>query len=879
MQGLGDTEDQDGQDAAGTAAYFLPERVERIVALLRDPGSTVLLLGERGSGRSRLAEASARALQEQVDEQLAITVMAPPASVTSGVASMFGYYFPEVFGPPGASTTGEGFELAEPAALAQRLLEVIEARAGGRSPVIVTPAIDEYSSLTGYLLDSLVRSGRVRIVATAHGMTGAADRITRNPRVRKLAIEPLNYRQSERFIAWLLGGEQVEMSTLRRWYSVTRGNEYYLTVLALGLQQRGYVRQQRGMIWELPGAETVPEEFTDFLRDTCSEAQLATLQLIAVAEPMSETALLRHLDAGELSTLQELGLVVQRTRQSGEVALMLNHPLLSATVKAQIAPSRKVEISGELFNVLDRERGSQDPTQQPERLIRLVVLGLEAGRDLSVEWLWAALELLVRGRQHQLTLRVALAVAAHPDASAEQVALAAKRASRAARLLGDRTALRQAVERIRSAIRPDGSAALAISDMLRVRLQLEWVDHLTLDRKQYAEVLRLISALEREFSEPGSAIAETVRSARVNLLARTGRLRQALESCPGPDDLAEITSEWDRAPARAVSSLVLQQRGRFTDAVRVAQDANAFAVLGDRPQEQLAEFLGFCWFIGHWAGGSLLLAREVIIELEERAIDDVHHTGLIELGTVLLALGRARWSDAAQRAARLRERLQRHDSLGLLPLVDAALALSQAALGDRHAAVLAIHAAEMPLPGVAQMLTGTHRVLLLQARQWLGADDVIERADQLANWAAAEQLELIELQALYAWVIAEPAAARTLLPRVRVLAAAVESPIGAAYLAHIEEIESGVPAWDSPGARVLAELGVWLPMPITPQLSAREREIALLASLGYSSRWIAEQFHLSARTVETHLRHVFTKLGTANRDELRRWFRGDRLAG
>jgi DNA-binding CsgD family transcriptional regulator len=47
----------------------------------------------------------------------------------------------------------------------------------------------------------------------------------------------------------------------------------------------------------------------------------------------------------------------------------------------------------------------------------------------------------------------------------------------------------------------------------------------------------------------------------------------------------------------------------------------------------------------------------------------------------------------------------------------------------------------------------------------------------------------------------------------------------------------------------------------------------MLASLGYSSKWIAAHHHLSARTVETHLRHVFTKTSTTNRDELRTWFR------
>ncbi|QAB19276.1 LuxR family transcriptional regulator [Leucobacter muris] len=69
-----------------------------------------------------------------------------------------------------------------------------------------------------------------------------------------------------------------------------------------------------------------------------------------------------------------------------------------------------------------------------------------------------------------------------------------------------------------------------------------------------------------------------------------------------------------------------------------------------------------------------------------------------------------------------------------------------------------------------------------------------------------------------------------------------------------------------------------MPLPLTEELSSREREIALFASLGYSSRWIAEQFHLSVRTVDTHLRHVFTKLRVSGRDELRQWFRREHVS-
>lgn len=51
-------------------------------------------------------------------------------------------------------------------------------------------------------------------------------------------------------------------------------------------------------------------------------------------------------------------------------------------------------------------------------------------------------------------------------------------------------------------------------------------------------------------------------------------------------------------------------------------------------------------------------------------------------------------------------------------------------------------------------------------------------------------------------------------------------------------------------------------------LSRREREIAVLAAAGLSSRVIAERLMLSARTVDNHLGRAYAKLGVANRTEL-----------
>jgi ATP/maltotriose-dependent transcriptional regulator MalT len=61
--------------------------------------------------------------------------------------------------------------------------------------------------------------------------------------------------------------------------------------------------------------------------------------------------------------------------------------------------------------------------------------------------------------------------------------------------------------------------------------------------------------------------------------------------------------------------------------------------------------------------------------------------------------------------------------------------------------------------------------------------------------------------------------------------------------------------------------GLIYPASVTP-LSGREREIAMFAAKGVSSRDIAVRLFLSVRTVNNHLQHAYTKLGVRTRADL-----------
>jgi DNA-binding CsgD family transcriptional regulator len=217
-------------------------------------------------------------------------------------------------------------------------------------------------------------------------------------------------------------------------------------------------------------------------------------------------------------------------------------------------------------------------------------------------------------------------------------------------------------------------------------------------------------------------------------------------------------------------------------------------------------------------------------------------TAAFVVDEVYFALARVRLAEAmgnrAGALARVREGAERLESLSYWPLAGLVL-YERARLG---------HAREVQdrLARLAADVGGGLLPLLSDAAAALAAGDAprLETASHRLEHAGG---------LLYA-AEASAAAARAHEQAGRRAASAAAHERTRALAAQCEDV------------RHLADVQLDLERTLTP----REREIALLASAGKSSREISTTLRLSIRTVENHLQAVYSKLGVAGRTGLMR---------
>lgn len=881
---------------------LLAARAVPLLDALVAPDASVLLLGEPGSGKTYLAEFVVQQLETAQRGKVRTFVFPQPtiaaAAADSAHASsahlgegnqlkpveaaaaeaFFSSVFPGLSGD--SAETGDWLtDTFRAVRIAERILDLAIESAGDAEPLLLLPGVDHYSPHTAAVLEHLVRLRRVRIVATARRMEAGASQMARDPRTVRIPVSPLSLPESDLLLSALLGTGRIARGTLRRWHAATGGNAYELTLMLYANQRTGTLQQRQGIAQVSADRECLPEEFVRNLDDVCTPVERETIDMIALAEPMVETRLLRLLDPAATHSLLNRGLISSQALPDGRSALRVARPIVGTAMRAHMSPVRRIRLADRFFDALTGGHLGDAIAQHSHDLLRTVEFGLESGHTLPHDWLTGAIALLLVEANPRLMLRVTLALATEYDTV--DAAAAALRALSHAVQLGDRHSAEAAYHRILEMLdTPELTAALP--SVLHTRLRLAQTKQHFTQGASRADSLRELDEIERSLDPDDTLSIEVVRSARFSHLISDGDFVGAAEVMPQEGDVAaDLVTEWVRAPARSASAVLLMQQGKIDAALRIAHQARRITVVGRRPLHDTIELQSFHWFLGFWASGSASGARRALEEIEAEA-SGTRNSGawlsdLIGLGWAMLALQEGRWRDAVDLAELIDIRPPGDDPYGKGPLLDAVLALAFAALGEHDAAFAAQQRARVDRRGLSQTAAGFRRRLIVQTDAWLGAA-VSDEARELAEWARQQGLGLIELEALHLIAAESQHGARSVRERARVLAAGVDPVVSEVILSHIEKVADGAVPNDvsEPEVRLLAELGLWAPLPRVADLSPREREIALFASLGYTSRFIAERFHLSPRTVETHLAHVYAKLGIADRGELRHWFSADR---
>jgi DNA-binding CsgD family transcriptional regulator len=781
--------------------------------------------------------------------------------------------------------------------LLARARHALAERAAGRRLVLCVDDGQLLDDASAALVHQLVATGEAFAVVSLRRGDPPPDALRalwKDDLCRLLDVGELPRDEVERLLTAALGAPVDGRSVTALW-ELTRGNALFLRELVRHGVDHGQLAEDGG-VWRWRGEMKAGTRLGDFMDLRIDDAGpgAQVLELVAVADPL-ELGLLEPAELAALDEVERGELVTRRADRRRRFAAVA-HPLHGEAVRARLTPTRVDAIHARLADAVQAHGARRGGD-----LLRIAVWRLEtSGGDADL--FTDAAERALSAADVDLTARLAHAAVQAGGGFRARLTLARGLAGQ-----GHADASQEILEALATEAADDGERAAVATATAR---NLFW----GLDRADDADAL--LARVEAQVSD--RVLRDELKAQRVRLIAGQGRPGPALtEARALLDD--DTVHERARTTAALGAIEALFRSGQTDGAVALA---DTWLPVARRLRDELphaeAVILGMRAVAYRLAGRlteATALSESAYAELLQQRSAQGSAVEACCLGLIWLERGRVR---RAQRFCREGAALLRDgDSVGMLAFAIGGVAQAAGQAGDGEAAAAAL--AEMDRTPLGHK---GWAVELQLARAWTAAatgelSAARTHAQEAAEYAGERGQHAYAVRAWHA--VCRLGDAATAAPQLTRLATRVDGQFAAIATAHAQALVAGdgtalldaaerfaavdallvaaeaadaaarahrAAGRDDSARRAAARLAVWLEQceaarpptliatPEAAELTPREREIALLAAGGESSRQIAGRLVISVRTVDNHLQSAYRKLGVSRREDLPRVLSG-----
>ncbi|WP_249777286.1 LuxR C-terminal-related transcriptional regulator [Arthrobacter sp. C9C5] len=873
---------QGRQDKPFTRQQTVSEIVETLTS---GAGCGVVLVGEHGAGKSFIAQ---RALEQLGDDYLVVQVRG------SSIASKLPYGALSVL-----LNDLDASHLEHPLMVLRGLTQLLHTKAQGRGVVLFVDNAHDLDDLSCMMVAQLSAGGHVTLLAASvdlHHVGGDIMGLWKDDLLRRVDLEPFDFAETSATLNQEYGGH-FSHSAARALWTASGGNALFLHSLAREQIKLGTVVRQDGS-WILDGR---PIALTGEVRDVVkarlnrlSPGQRDVFELLALAGAVPLQTLMRIFNPQDMDNLQERALI--QVSHDHPPMVSVANAVTASIVASVVPPGRSAELRRRLTAVLpDTEQAKAGGATD-------LAWALDCGERISAETAVAAARQANNASDptsalrfiHEIDGRGALGGAVVETVKAHILFNNNESARRILHGLDDSAAEEYpltewvALQLLRAELdhRSPATAAEAPARlrMVRERLDgppaedpaaLEWARgqlrlaevKLAAFEGRYDDVLAVRADLDPEL---GSETGILTASLLCETMAVSGNVLGAMAL--GKQIMAAA------ATVPLADNTVRDIRGRFLLLLLLSakfREASAFIATATGTAEPHAR-LGGMFEIGQGVIDLHAGRLESAIPWLEAGMWQLRTQdpdGLSGLATAACAYAAGLAGDEEKASLLLAEvaQPQRHGSwlVGRVTRYFELCALAE--LGQRAAAIRTLLAEAASEADAGSPATG---LLFLSAAARLGDRQLCQK---LAGLAAQVTGQFAQLCLRLAEGVKDGASEQ-------LLAVAKDADAAGNALFARDVARRAVFCANEAGNRIALRIsqrteqslddrfgspGNGLHSLTTSTLTARECEVAVRAAAGTSNRKIAEQMHVSVRTVEGHLYQVYSKLHVASRSELK----------